>query len=133
MKATAALLALLLLGESASAASGRIAQLERACAMVQRAYPMLMLAVMAEGPVDCRGHHDAEPVPCDANDTPEQRARQARRLEIRQRQEAAFKPASEACFAWEADRRSAALQAEVVRTFNAARQAGTDLPPEVRD
>ncbi|HEY0013716.1 MAG TPA: hypothetical protein VGB79_12795 [Allosphingosinicella sp.] len=133
MNAIASLLALLALGQGAGAASGRIAQLERACEMVQRAYPMLMLAAMAEGRMDCGDPDSGVSVDCDADDTPEERTRQARRLQIRQQQEAAFKPASEACFAWDANRRSPALQDEVVRTFRAARQAGTDLPPEVRD
>ena len=133
MSAIISLLALALAAQDALAPADRVARLDRACELVQRAYPLLMLAAMAEGPMDCGDPHGGVSVDCDANDTPEERARQARRLEIRQRQEAVFKEASEACDAWIADRDSAARQEAVARTFRAAREVGTDLPAEVRD
>ena len=132
MNLLASLLALAALGQGASTAADRLESLDRACGLVQQAYPMLMLAVMGEGPMNC-GDHTGEYVDCDADDTPEERERQARRLEIRQGQEAVFKRASEACDAWAADRRSPELQEKVARTFREARQVGTDLPPEVMD
>jgi hypothetical protein len=133
MNAMAFLLALLALGQNASGETDRLAQLDRACDLVQRAYPLLMLAAMAEGPMDCGDPNSGVVVDCDSNDTPEESARQARRLEIRQRQEKAFKTASEACDAWAADRKSPTLQQAAARAFNEAREVGTDLPPEVRD
>ncbi len=133
MSAVTSLLIAASLAQGASAESDRITRLNRACEIVQRAYPLLMLAVMAEGPMDCGDPDSDEFLDCDANDTPEQSARQAQRLEIRQRQEAVFKEASEACDAWAVDRSSPSLQEAVERTFRSAREIGTDLPPEVMD
>jgi hypothetical protein len=133
MKALASTAALLVLAQPASAATDPLAPLDQACTLVQRAYPVLMLAAMAEGTVNCGDPDSGEFIDCDAGDTPEQRARQARRLEIRQGQEAVFKEASEACDAWGEDRRSLDRQEAVIRTYRAARAVGTDLPPEVMD
>jgi hypothetical protein len=132
MKAIASTAALLL-AQPASAATEPLAPLDQACALVQRAYPMLMLAAMAEGPVNCGDPDSGEFIDCDAGDTPEQRARQGRRLEIRQHQEAVFKDASEACDAWGEDRRSLDRQQAVIDAWRAARAVGTDLPAEVID
>ena len=132
MHAIVSAAALLLLAQGA-AEGDPLAPLDQACSRVQRAYPLLMLASMAEGTVDCGEPDSGEFVDCDADDTPEQRARQARRLEIRLNQEAAFKHASEACDAWSRDRQSLDLQQSVIRAYRAAREAGTDLPPEVMD
>jgi uncharacterized protein (DUF2126 family) len=133
MNAMAFAAALLLLAQGDSGEADRLAQLDRACSLVQRAYPMLMLAAMAEGGMNCGDPDSGEFIDCDADDTPEQRARQAQRLEIRQNQEAAFKQASDACDAWAQDRRSLDRQLAVTRTYLAARAVGTDLPPEVMD
>ena len=134
MNAMASAAALLLLAQGDPAEADRLAQLDRACSLVHRAYPLLMLAVMAEGVVNCSGDPDSgEFVDCDANDTPGQRVRQAQRLEIRQNQEAVFKQASEACDAWAEDRRSLDLQLAVARAYRAAQEVGTNLPSEVMD
>ncbi len=130
---TVFMLTMLSLAQATSAALDRVARLDRACALVQKAYPMLMLAVMAEGPMECGDPMQGESIDCDANDTPEQGARQAKRLEIRVRQEAVFKRASDACDAWAADRRSQTLQEAALRAYAEAQKVGTDLPPEVRD
>lgn len=129
----ASTIALLALAQGVAGEPERLATLDRACGLVQEIYPMLMLAAIMEAPTNCGDSHMGEFVDCDADDSPEQRARQAKRLEIRERQEAAFKAASLACEAWGADRGSPSLQQEVVRTFREARQAGTSLPKEVED
>jgi len=133
MNALASAAALLLLAHGDSAEADRLAQLDRACSLVQQAYPMLMLAAMAEGGMNCGDPDSGEFIDCDADDTPEQRVRQAQRLELRQQQEAVFEQASEACDAWAEDRRSLDLQLAVARAYRAARDVGTDLPPEVMD
>lgn len=133
MKAIVSAAALLAGAQAASAATDPLAPLDQACSLVQRAYPMLMLASMAEGGMNCGDPDSGEFVDCDANDTPEQRVRQAKRLEIRQNQEAVFKTASEACDAWTDDRRSLNKQQAVIDAYRAARAVGTDLPPEVMD
>lgn len=133
MNAIVSMAALLALAQGASDGADRIARLQGGCDLIQQAYPLLILAVMGEGPLDCGEPDSGVVVDCNANDTPEQRARRAQRFEIRQRQEAVFKQASDACNAWAADRQAPALQDAVVRTFRAARAIGTDLPREVQD
>jgi hypothetical protein len=91
-----------------------------------------MLAVMAEGPMDCGGH-DGPPVDCDANDTPEEAAKQAQRLEIRKRQEKVFKVASEACDLYSANRKLESAQRAAAAGLALARQVGTALPKELEE
>src|SRR3954465_13089144 len=95
MNTAASALALLALAAAAPADREAMKRLDRGCEIVQQAYPALMLAAMAEGPMNCGTPE--EPVDCDANDSPEEAAKQAKRLEIRKRQEKVFKMASEAC------------------------------------
>lgn len=106
-------------------------RLDRGCAIVQQAYPALMLAVMAEGPMDCGTPE--EPVDCDANDTPEEAAKQAKRLEIRERQEKVFKVASEACDLYSANRKLKSAQEAAAAGLALARQVGTGLPEELKE
>jgi hypothetical protein len=131
MKVLAPGFALLAMASTAGDAGG-LKPLDDGCALVQRIYPVLMLAVMAEAPVDCGDPDSGVSVDCDAGETAEQKAKHARRLEIREHQEAAFKQASEACEAYAANRKSPALREAAVRAFNAAREIGTDLPAELK-
>jgi hypothetical protein len=128
----AAALALFAVAAAAPADRATRQQLDRGCALVQEAYPLLMLAAMAEGPMDC-GAHTGEPVDCDAGDSPEEAAKQAKRLEIRQRQEAVFKVASEACDLYSANRKLESAQRAAAMAIAAARKVGTDLPAEVME
>jgi hypothetical protein len=102
------------------------------CAQVQRAYPLLMLAVMAEGSMNC-GTHTGDDVDCEANDTPEQAARQAKRLKLRKRQEAIFQRASDACDLYAAHPQLESARQAAVAGLTLARDVGTDLPRELQD
>ena len=120
-----------------SAAAGAVedqARLERECTRVsQQVYPLLILAVMAEGPMDCGDHHSGEVVDCAANENPAERAAHARRYAIRQRQEAAYKTANDACGAWRANRGDGALQDAAAQAIAAARATDDGrLPGEQR-
>lgn len=132
MTTSVPLLALLALAAAAPAGREDLKRLDRGCEVVQKAYPLLMLAVMGEGPMDC-GTPDGPPVDCDANDTPEEAAKQAKRLEIRKRQEAAFKLASEACNLYSANRKLESAQQAAASGLALARQVGTDLPDELEE
>ncbi|HEX8379148.1 MAG TPA: hypothetical protein VF619_01210 [Allosphingosinicella sp.] len=130
MNSAAAILALLAL--AAPAQGDSLKRLDRGCETVQKAYPLLMLTVMGEGPMDC-GTHTGEYVDCDAGDSPEEAAKQAKRLEIRKRQEAAFKVASEACDLYTANRKLESAQRAAAAGLALARQVGTDLPEELTE
>ena len=104
--------------------------LKRGCAQVKRAYPLLMLTVMLEEPVNC-GTHTGEDVDCDANDTPEEAAKQAKRLEIRKRQESVFKQANEACDLYAAHPEVESVRRAAVAGLILAREVGTKLPKEL--
>jgi hypothetical protein len=132
MSPIASAFALLALAAAAPGDRETLKRLDRGCAVVQKAYPLLMLAAMGEGPMDC-GTHTGEYVDCDADDTPEEAAKQARRLEIRKRQEAAFKVASEACDLYSANRRLESAQKAAASGLALARQAGTGLPEELEE
>ena len=106
---------------AATVPAERIERLAGACSLVHQAHATLMLVVMAEGPVDCGNPDEGVVVDCAANETPEERAAHARRLAVREVQEAAFKRASDACDAWDADRASVPLYNAAVRAFNEAR------------
>lgn len=82
--------------------------------------------------MDC-GTHTGDYVDCDANDTPEEAAKQAKRLEIRERQEKAFKVASEACELYSANRKLESAQRAAAAGLALARQVGTDLPEELME
>lgn len=117
--ARAALAATALLASGASAEAP--AALDAECARVAKVYPLLMLAVMAEGPMNC-GTHTGEEIDCDAGETPEQAAARAARLERRQLQEEAYKKADEACTAWRANKRSEPLIDAVFQAVAEARK-----------
>lgn len=105
-------------------------RLKRGCAQVKKAYPLLMLTVMLDGPVNC-GMHTGEDVDCEANDTPEEAVKQAKRLEIRSRQEAVFKQASEACYLYAAHPGVESVRRAAVAGLVLAREVGTKLPKEL--
>lgn len=131
MNAAASLLALLALA-AAPAGGDALKELDRGCAQVRKAYPLLMLAAMAEGPMNC-GSHTGDYVDCDANDAPEEAAKQAQRLEIRKRQEAVFARASEACDLYSANRKLESAQQVAAAGLKLAREIGTDLPEELQE
>jgi hypothetical protein len=132
MNSVASALALIALAAAAPADRETLKQLDRGCEQVQKAYPLLMLAAMGEGPMNC-ATHTGDYVDCDAGDTPEEAAKQAKRLEIRQRQEAVFKRASEACDLYTAHRKLGSAQAAAAAGLALARQVGTDLPEELKE
>ncbi|MEA3051784.1 MAG: hypothetical protein QOG72_687 [Sphingomonadales bacterium] len=131
MNTAASAIALLALAAAAPGDREALKRLDRGCEIVQQAYPALMLAVMAEGPMDC-GTPD-RPVDCDAKDTPEEAAKQAKRLEIRKRQEKVFKLASEACDLYSAHRKLQSAQQAAAAGLALSRQVGTDLPEELKE
>ncbi|MEA1014756.1 hypothetical protein [Sphingosinicella sp. LY1275] len=132
MNAAASLLALIALAAAAPADGDALKQLDRGCAEVRKAYPLLMLAAMAEGPMNC-GTHTGDYVDCDASDTAEEAAKQAKRLEIRKRQEAVFERASEACDLYAANRKLESAQRAAAAGLALAREIGTDLPEELKE
>ncbi|HEU0098702.1 MAG TPA: hypothetical protein VFQ67_07985 [Allosphingosinicella sp.] len=132
MNTAASLVALLALAAAGPADREALKRLDRGCEIAQQAYPALMLAVMAEGPMDC-GTHTGERVDCDAGDTPEEAARQAKRLEIRKRQEKVFKTASEACDLYSANRKLESAQRAAAAGLALAREVGTDIPRELEE
>ena len=131
MNAAVSVIALFALA-AAPADDDALKQLDRGCAQVQKAYPLLMLAVMAEGPMNC-GEPGGEIVDCDAGDTPEEAAKQAKRLEIRKRQEAVYQRASEACDLYTANRKLESAQAAAAAGLALAREVGTTLPEELKE
>jgi hypothetical protein len=131
MNAAVSLLALLALA-AAPAHGDALKQLDRGCAQVRKAYPLLMLAAMAEGPMNC-GSHTGDFVDCDANDTPEEAAKQAKRLEIRKRQEAVFARANEACDIYSANRKLESAQRAAAAGLALAHEVGTDLPEVLKE
>ncbi len=132
MNAAASLLALLALAAAAPPGGDRLKQLDRGCEVVREAYPMLMLAAMAEGPMDC-GTHTGESVDCYAGETPDEAARRAKRLEVRTRQEAAFKHANDACALYTANRRLESAQEAAAAGLELARRIGTNHPEEIKE
>ena len=130
MNSAAAILAMLAL--AAPAKGDSLKELDRGCKAVQKAYPLLMLTVMGEGPTNC-GAHTGEYVDCDAGDSPEEAAKQAKRLEIRKRQEAVFKVASEACDLYTANRKLESAQRAAAAGRALARRVGTNLPEELKE
>jgi hypothetical protein len=118
---------------AAAAGSEASARLERECARVTEVYPLLMLAAMAEGPLDCGDPDSGVEVDCAAGETPEQRAAHAHRHAVRQYQEAAYKIADEACDAWRANRAAVPLQEAAARAIAGARATDNGrLPPQPR-
>lgn len=130
MNSAAAVLAMLAL--AAPSKGDSLKRLDRGCEAVQKAYPLLMLTVMGEGPMNC-GTHSGDYVDCDAGDSPEEAAKQAKRLEIRKRQEAVFKVASDACDLYTANRKLESAQRAAAAGLALARQVGTDLPEEIEE
>lgn len=99
--------------------------LEAECVRIAEVLPMLMLAVMLEGPMDCGDpEYDSEPVPCDQFDTEAEKQERARRLQIRKMQEEAAREASDACDAYEEDRDDAHLRARARQAIARARETG---------
>ncbi len=81
---------------------------------------------------DC-GTHTGESVDCYAGETPEEAAQRAKRLEVRTRQETAFKQANEACALYTANRRLESAQEAAAAGLELARRVGTDLQEEIKE
>ncbi|MEP9358836.1 hypothetical protein [Sphingomonas sp. KR3-1] len=122
----------------ALAAAGTVAapmpqdiDLKAECARVAQVYPRLMLAAMAEGPMDCGDPERGESVDCAAGETPEQKQAHALRWEIRKYQEAGYKTADTACGSWRAHPKSpeVAEAARVAIVAARARDKATAVPP----
>ena len=79
--------------------------------------------------MDCGEEGSGEFVDCDADATAEERAARARRLAIRQYQEAAYERASDACIAWSRERGSTALRQAAADAIAAARLTDRGVLP----
>ena len=125
-----AIAALLLASSTAAAKPAR--GLEAECARVTEVYPLVMLARMAEGPMNCGTSDDgSDYVDCHAGETPQERAARERRLAIRKHQEAAYKKASDACDAWQADKERPDVRDALAAAIAEARATDRGaLPPE---
>jgi len=101
------------------------------CARVAKVYPILMIAAMAEGPVDCGDPESGESVDCAAGETPEQKKAHALRWELRKYQEAGYKAADAACDDWRAYPKSDDMRAIVASAIAEARSRdkATSVPP----
>ena len=88
-------------------------QIENLAAECERIYevtPMLMLATMLEGPMECGDVASGESVPCDEFDTEEEKQARAQRLQVRKVQEAAARDADAACRSYEENPRDDVLR-----------------------
>ena len=91
------------------------------CARVAKVHPLLIIAVMAEGPVDCGDPESGVPVDCAADETPEQKKAHALRWELRKYQEAGYKAADAACRDWRAYPKSDDMRAIAASAIAEAR------------
>jgi hypothetical protein len=115
---------------SSAAASKPARRLQAECDRVTKVYPLLMLARMGEGPMDCGTSDDgSDYVDCAAGETAEEKAAHARRFAVRKIQEAAYGKADDACTAWRADRASAALREAAVAAIAEARATDRGVLP----
>ncbi|MBV9929966.1 MAG: hypothetical protein JO013_03365 [Alphaproteobacteria bacterium] len=126
-----AVLALVAVATAASAASPereRLKRLDIACRNIQRAYPLMMLRTMYEGPMQCGSSDDgSDYVDCDAALSAEEKAAKARRHERAQRQEEAMRLADKACDGYVKDRSSTAAQAAVEQSLANLRANGVTV------
>jgi hypothetical protein len=131
MKSVLSVLAICALASGSSPAAAKPRGLDAECARVTKVYPLLMLASMMEGPVNCGQSDDgSDYVDCAEGETPQERAAHARRFEVRTWQEAGYKAADAACTAWEADKGSEALrQAAEAAIAEARRRDNGALAP----
>lgn len=112
------------LAATTASASERSFNLKAECSRVHKVYPLLMLASMLEGSMSCGSSDDgSDYVDCAADETPEQKVADARRFEIRQHQEAAYKAADSACTAWDKNRTLFEVRTEAEVAVVAARTA----------
>src|SRR5688572_19609409 len=131
MKSTVSILAMAALTAASTVAAAKPARSLRAeCNRVVEVTPLLMLSVMAEGPMNCSDSHDgSEFIDCDPDATPAEKAAQARRVAVRQYQEAAYQKAYDACDAWQADRKSPALREAAAAAIAGARATDRGVLP----
>jgi hypothetical protein len=123
------LIVALLLSATAASAAEKAVDLQAECKRVHMVYPRLMLATMAEGPMNCGTSDDGgDEVDCAVGETPDQKVAHARRYAIRQHQEMAYKAASAACVAWDKDPASHELVATATQAIAAARIADSWKP-----
>ncbi|MEL7022785.1 MAG: hypothetical protein AAGL69_03495 [Pseudomonadota bacterium] len=97
-------------GIEGNAPQYRVENLQAECERIYQVTPMLTLATMLEGPMECGDVASGESVPCDEFDTEEEKQARAQRLQVRKVQEAAARDADAACRAYEENPRDDALR-----------------------
>ena len=117
--------------QDARPAAVTAATLDAECQRISEIYPLLMMAVMLEGPMDCGiPHVDTEPVPCDQWDTEEEKAARAHRLQVRKMQEAAAKEASDACDVYEENKNDETAIQNAIESVKRSRATDNGRLPE---
>jgi hypothetical protein len=99
------------------------------CARVFEVYPLLMLTVMAEGPMNCGEPGTDEVIDCDADLPAAEKEAKAKRLKVRMHQEAMYQKADAACTAYVADKKSSMKKEIAVQAINEARKVDSGTLP----
>ena len=107
---------------ASSQAAPKRANIDKECSRAIDVYLTLMMVVMLEGPVDCGDPASGESLDCRADETPVQKAARERRLAHRQYQEAGYKPAHDACVAYNENRKSEPLRQAALAAIAEARK-----------
>jgi hypothetical protein len=131
MRSTFSLLAIAALAGAPAAAAEKPRSLDAECARAHKVYPVLIMAAMMEGPMDCGMSDDgSDHVDCAAGETPEQKAAHARRFETRTLQKNAYEKADGACTAYERDKASPASREAAATAIAEARATDHGLPAQ---
>lgn len=101
--------------------------LKKECARVSSVYPLLMLAVMAEGPMNCGNWEIDEVIDCDAELPASEKEVKAKRLKVRINQELVYQRADAACSAYNADKISPTKIEAAVQAISEARKADAGM------
>ena len=99
------------------------------CARVLEVYPLLMLTVMAEGPMNCGEPGTDEVIDCDADLPAPEKEAKTKRLKVRRHQEAMYQKADAACTAYIADTKSPMKKEVAAQAINEARKADPGILP----
>lgn len=97
------------------------------CSRVFTVYPLLMLTVMAEGPMNCGNPEIDEVVDCDGDLPASEKEAKAKRLKVRINQESMYQKADAACSAYIADKKSPARIDAAVQAIGEARKADSGM------
>lgn len=114
------------------AASDTVVLLLKECERVYQVYPRLMMTVMLEGDLDC-GEPGGEYESCNEGETAEEKIARERRLAVRKRQEASYKPAQAACRIWDRYQQSTTHQLKALEAIKSARKSDNWRPDEVEE